>query len=100
MEYTDAMTLRWSADLRMTTDGSHVLRLGPGTWVIVIVGSFTVVDEVSTMTSLAKPPHSESLDPMLPPIQTRGKAFEVVDFSMIHDDSGTYMRVGEPFIWR
>lgn len=40
------------------------------------------------------------LDAMVPSMPVRGPPFEVVDFSMVHDDSGTYMRVGEPFVWR
>ena len=41
-----------------------------------------------------------SLDPMLSLDRKEGKTFEVVDFGMVHDDGGTYMRVGEPFVWR
>lgn len=32
--------------------------------------------------------------------RVRGKTFEVVDYTMLHDKFGTYMRIGEPFVLR
>ena len=37
---------------------------------------------------------------MKPKQDVRGPTYEVVDWQMIHDDQGTYMHVGEPFILR
>ncbi|KAF6756117.1 hypothetical protein DFP72DRAFT_846884 [Ephemerocybe angulata] len=38
-------------------------------------------------------------DPMRPPTPRQGSAFEVLDFNMVRDDRGTYMSIGEPFVW-
>ncbi|KAF6747815.1 hypothetical protein DFP72DRAFT_1074901 [Ephemerocybe angulata] len=39
-------------------------------------------------------------DPMLPPAPRQGPAFEALDWNMVCDDLGTYMSIGEPFVWR
>ncbi|KAJ3549399.1 hypothetical protein NMY22_g898 [Coprinellus aureogranulatus] len=43
--------------------------------------------------------HRQMRDPMVLHLPERGRTFEVVDFSMVHDEEGSYMRVGKPFIW-
>ncbi|KAF6750736.1 hypothetical protein DFP72DRAFT_851537 [Ephemerocybe angulata] len=39
-------------------------------------------------------------EPMSPVVRMHGPSFEVLDWNMIKDDKGTYMSIGEPFVWR
>ena len=40
------------------------------------------------------------LDPMAPQLPSLWYTFEVVDWQMLHDGEGTYMKIGEPFVLR
>ena len=40
------------------------------------------------------------VDPMTPPESPLWHRFEVVDWQMLHDKEGTYMKIGEPFVLR
>ncbi|TEB28821.1 hypothetical protein FA13DRAFT_1711525 [Coprinellus micaceus] len=39
-------------------------------------------------------------DPMHPVDAVKGPSFEALDWEMLHDKEGTYMNIGEPFVWR
>ncbi|KAJ3524013.1 hypothetical protein NMY22_g11187 [Coprinellus aureogranulatus] len=43
--------------------------------------------------------HRDKADPMLPVAHLKGPSFEVIDWTMLHDGEGTYMKIGEPFVW-
>ncbi|KAF6742986.1 hypothetical protein DFP72DRAFT_859644 [Ephemerocybe angulata] len=39
-------------------------------------------------------------DPMHTPTPRKGQVFEVLDWNMVSDRKGTYLSIGEPFVWR
>ncbi|KAF6744357.1 hypothetical protein DFP72DRAFT_857657 [Ephemerocybe angulata] len=45
-------------------------------------------------------PRDGPADPMRPNIPIQGQAFEVLDWNMVCDRKGTYLSIGEPFVWR
>ncbi|KAJ3548214.1 hypothetical protein NMY22_g1344 [Coprinellus aureogranulatus] len=41
-----------------------------------------------------------NLDPMEPLLPRQWHRFEVIDWRLLHDEGGTYMKIGEPFVLR
>ena len=39
-------------------------------------------------------------DPMHPIARVKGPSFEALDWGMLHDKEGSYMKISEPFVWR
>ncbi|KAJ3530868.1 hypothetical protein NMY22_g8399 [Coprinellus aureogranulatus] len=86
---------------RLSIDGLH----GPHVFDVVLgpPKSFSKVRQAETGVRSIGDKYCWILDRFQPdPTQLvprkRGRTFEVVDFGMLHDDEGTYMRVGEPFV--